>query len=384
MHDPHTRHYAGVHFPAYLDNGGADPVFHPPVPPAADTAAAAPAPVAAPAADARPGFHAAMDRLCRGLLGAGVRDIDFPGGAYRNTCRLHLTDGRVVMASRRATAARARLEERVLHHLHRAGAPVPAPLAFNGLVLLQEALPGQRLSEALRDADRGTARAALSGALHSLAELHRIASRAGLDQAVPPIGAQPDWLVTLLDRPAVIGAHLGLPCPPYDTTAAWDLLYLLQPRFVKWDARPGNAMRDGSGAVRWFDWEHCGARHRLDDMVWLLCDEAVPDDCEDLEEELIATHLDAFRDGRPPEEAHEYLRLYGVLHSCVRLGRLLDAAQHGGWPQADEVLARPYPGAARAEAQRLCRRAARWARQGTIMAPLSDWFTALTERLEAL
>ncbi len=375
-----SRQYPGVDFPAYLDSGRPDVPFWPPLPaglsavPGADTT---PIPSSLPADTLRPRYVAELARVCARLLGSTVTAVRWPGGPWHGSCRLTLADGREVIASRRDVAGRARLEAFVLARLRAQGAPVPEPLAFNGLILIQSALPGRRLSDALQD---GEPWQPLAAAVESLARVHRCADRAGLAAQVPVLGEHPDWLIALLDRPSVLGAWLGLSTPPLPAEPLFDLLQLVRPRFVKWDARPGNAMLDPDGRVAWFDWEHCGARDPLDDLVWLLCDESLPEGAEDTEDALIAEWLPAFAPERPAEEAHAYLRAQGVLHCCVRLGRLLDVRGEGDWETADRALDKP-PGTCRRSVTRLCRRGARWADRNRWLAGLADWFEAVERRL---
>lgn len=67
-----------------------------------------------------------------------------------------------------------------------------------------------------------------------------------------------------------MGNHFNIPAPAIPAAQIFDLLTLLKPRFVKWDARPGNAMVNEEGQVHWFDWEHCCARNRLRDHLSTL------------------------------------------------------------------------------------------------------------------
>lgn len=391
QHQP--RHYDTVHFPAYLDSGQSDVALSPALfsLPAGAREMDAPSPpeateISAPPAQdpTRPWLVSAYSRICDDMLGVGVRHAEFPGGDHRASCRLVLADGRRVIASRRETAGRAQLEHAVLTHLHSHNAPVPGVIGFNGLVLLQQDLPGTKLATLLDGASEADFEKHLGAALDSLTAIHRIAETTGLDRAVPIIGSHPDWLLALLDRTAVIGGYLGIPCPFLPVDALFDLLEVLKPRFVKWDARPGNAMIAPNGEACWFDWEHCGARNRLDDMAWLLCDESLPSDHPEAEERLIDRYLPLFADGRSTEEAHCYLRVYGVLHFCVRLGRLLDACGNGGWEQADAALEKSTPGASRAEALRLVTRAQRWAERTDYTRMLSGWFADVAQRLQTV
>jgi hypothetical protein len=394
MNNNDSRHYPTVEFPEYLDNGSSDialPNSHLLDAPVTRSSATKTNGLSISArylrgseSSDRPRLLSGYSRVCETLLGVPAVEIEFPGGAYRYSCRLKLADGRSIIATRRDAQGRALLEARVLHHLHHHLALVPEPLGFNGVVLLQQDLPGERLPDLLRQADASAVEKTLGNALASLADLHRKAEMAGLDDAVPVMGLHPDWLISLLDRPAVIGGFFGIPSPPVPIDAFFDLLVVLQPRFLKWDARPGNAVVDESGRVSWFDWEHCCARNRLDDMVWLLCDESVPANCPEAEERLVEAYLPLFADGRNPEEAHLYLRVFGILHLCVRLGRILHVKGTGTWAEADRSLEKRESPATLRESQRLCSRAAYWSEKTEYTSVLASWFREIGGRLEEM
>ena len=134
----------------------------------------------------------------------------------------------------------------------------------------------------------------------------------------------------------------------------------------------------------WFDWEHCGARNRLDDLIWLLCDESVPF-CTETEQALLAEYLPLFADGLPLEAAYRYAYVAGVLHCTARLGLILHKQQgEEGWWDRQEILDYDYIGVTLPQAQQLCARAADWARREPLVAGLAPWFAALAARIEAL
>ena len=174
-----------------------------------------------------------------------------------------------------------------------------------------------------------------------------------------------------------------MPAPPLDEPALVELIAIDRPEFIKWDARPGNAIARGDGAVAWFDWEHCGARNRLDDVAWLLGDEYTPD-LPAAEDRLLAGYLGALEEPWPVERAREYLWTYGSLHACVRLGLILYNRGEGPWWDAGYCLERDKVGVTLEAAERLCGRAARWAAGTHLLAPLGPWFEAMGARLDRL
>jgi hypothetical protein len=318
--------------------------------------------------------------ICKQLLDQTAIRLDFPGGRHRASFRLILENGKSVIATRRADASRSYYESLVMRRLENCHAPTPKHYAYNGLVMIQEDLHGTRLSDALRNCTSEEHYSFLmEQALSSLLEIHHIAAKEGLAHAVPVLGCEPDWLIGLIDRTALIGNYLNIPCPTVPVNQLFNCLYLLKPSFVKWDSRPGNAMLDSDNNIKWFDWEHCCARNPIDDMAWLLCDDAVPN-YENAEESLIDKFLPAFADGRNLDDARTYLEVFGVHHTCVRLGRLLDAKGSDSWEVYDNSL-EVEAGLQLHTAISLCRRAAFWAKKNKMTRMLQDWFLEIESNL---
>ncbi|MDG2268935.1 MAG: phosphotransferase, partial [Alphaproteobacteria bacterium] len=208
------------------------------------------------------------------LLGRKAINVDWPASRSRRSVRVEFADGSVI-ATRRKRPERSQLEAFVMKTLHENGAAVPAFLAYDGDWLMQEYIEGQRLPHVFAGSDDGMSRTVLTTAAQELAEIHRIAARTGLDQKVVRLSVKEDWVARLIETPARIGEAIGVESPHLDTAAISRLVQAGAPSFVKWDARPGNAMMRPDGSVVWFDWEHCGARNALDDFAWLLADEYV-------------------------------------------------------------------------------------------------------------
>ncbi|MFQ5784213.1 MAG: phosphotransferase family protein [Alphaproteobacteria bacterium] len=321
-------------------------------------------------------------QVCQSLLGVWVREIDRPGGSSRRSVRVHTDDGSLIV-TRRSNPKRASLEAAVLEALHGHGAPVPRVLAFDGVWLVQEDLGGRRLSQALAGADPAQGDAWLAAALESLARTHRAGTAAGLERRVVTLGGGRGWRAELAAMPARLANHLDLPAPPLAEQELIDLLGVGEPRFIKWDARPGNAIACDDGTIAWFDWEHCGARNRLDDAAWLLGDEYAADRPE-TEEALLAQYLPDFADGREVQAAAAYLAAYGTFHMCVRLSLILKQKGEGAWWNADYCLARDKVGVTPDAARKICRRAGRWASRSSLTEALTTWFETLEQRIVSL
>ncbi|MBI4182481.1 MAG: phosphotransferase [Proteobacteria bacterium] len=289
-----------------------------------------------------------------------------------------LIGGRSVIATRRRTPQRAELEAQVLRALRGQGAPVPAVLAYDGDWLIQEDLGRRRLSQALAAAAPGEGERWLDTALAGLAATQRAGRAAGLARRVVVIGARPDWIRTLIGGPERLAGHLGLPAPALDAEALGAALAVRAPRFIKWDARPGNAIAGDDGRLSWFDFEHCGCRNPLDDLAWLLGDEYVPD-WPEAEARLLGKWLPGF--APEPRAGLEYLMTFGVFHMCVRLALILSNKGEDPWWDWDYCLAGDKVGVVREAAVRTAGRAARWAAAAPLAAVLSPWLEAVGRRL---
>lgn len=327
-------------------------------------------------------FVSNLSLICESILGQKVVDINFPGGESRSACRLFLANGNSVIATRRADHGRTLLEHKVLTALTPFTDRIPKVTAFNGVVLIQENLTGTRLSESIREAPEDLYETLFSEALDSIIEIHQASEQAGLDSAVPLLGCDNRWLNGFIDQLDIIGKYLEIPCPNLPFDEIFDLLTIMRPRFIKWDSRPGNAMVDSNGKISWFDWEHCCARNRLDDVVWLLCDDITPYH-PDAENRLINTYLPCFTDGAGLEQAHAYLRMFGILHMSVRLGGILSEKGMQPWMRAGNkefnLVEDPL-----VQAKRLCSRAADWAKKSICPNSLSYWFLEVSQRLRKL
>ncbi len=322
---------------------------------------------------------------CASLIGIEPVRIEYPGGASRCSVRAVAANGTYIVTHRRS-APRAAREAGVLRELRAAGAPVPAVLAFDGEWLIQEDLGGRRLSAVLGGADVRFAGNWAARAAAGLLLCQRAADNAGLAQRVAPIGATPEWIAGMLSAPGRVAAQLDLPDPDLAALITPEQLAPRRYSFVKWDARPGNALLVEGGAdeggVGWVDWEHCGARDALDDLAWLLCDEYMPDDAA-LEAALLKRFLPLFalQSNRTPEDALVYLSRFGSLHSCVRLSLILKNRGDGPWWNPEVCERTDRVGVTAQGAQRLCTRGARWSRRWPGGERMAQFFLDADKRL---
>jgi len=321
----------------------------------------------------RPKFDSKLAAICEDLIGIPVESMEFPGGRSRKSIRLLLKKGDPVYVSIPSKVVRADVETRVLKTVFRAGGNVPEFLGGNGQrLLIQQEIPGIRLSQAIDGSSDKEVLLHLDNALQSLSSIQKAGSKHGLD-AMSPLGNTHKWIIGLLDRPAVLGKYFEIDAPRPDLRALESLLAIRKPRFIKWDARPGNAITKNNDEVFWIDWEHSGTRNRLDDMVWLLADEFVPD-LPEVEASLLGKYLPSFCDDLSLDRARKYFFAFGVFHLTVRMGLIFKYKKGGSWGSHEKCLKYDKAGVTLKCAVRICRRGARWAAENPETLVLSQWF----------
>ena len=321
--------------------------------------------------------------VCRRLLGVEPTGLDYPGGRSRKSVRVQLP-GRNVIVSRRRHLARADLEMNVLKALSAESAPVPEVLASEGRWLIQEDLGGRRLSEVLASSSPEDAHLWIERAIDSMSMLHRAGRAAGLHRQVASLGTTNEWLHGFAEAPQRLGEWLQVRPPALNVEAIANLLRPRKLTLIKWDARPGNAVaREEHEAVAWFDWEHCGCRHPLDDIAWLLGDDHMPDGQHE-ERAFLERHVRQFADGMTPQEAVSYFGCFGSLHICMRLGLILWNKGKGDWWDPAYCLEFDKVGVTQDAALRMCGRGARWSELCAETEPLADWFHQISERIAKL
>jgi hypothetical protein len=235
----------------------------------------------------------------------------------------------------------------------------------------------------MADAGRDDVERALDAALAALARCHEAGRAAGLGKGAATLGAATDWRATFATMPGRIGDATGVAPPAIDSARLADGVLPRTVAFVKWDARPGNAIVRDTGRVAWFDWEHAGVRSPLDDVAWLLGDEYVGD-LPGIEHALLARHLAAFAGDLDDDAARDYLMTVLCLHACVRLALILSyRLRDGRWWDRRQTIREDRVGVDIGYALTLCAKAGRWARETRLTRPLSPWFADVAERIRA-
>lgn len=320
--------------------------------------------------------------ICSSLLNADMDEIEFPGGSSRESVRATI-GGKGLIVTHRKNLQRAQLESGVLKILNQHNAPVPHLIASKNNYLIQQDVGRHRLSERLRSANEQEVPRLLGASLESLCTIHEIGKQSDALQSIVVLGQKLRWLQTFVGSAERLGAQLKISAPTLQFDKLVKMLEIEHPTLIKWDARPGNAIVHESGKVIWIDWEHCGKRHPLDDVAWLLTDEYTPD-IEAVENQLISKIIPSFANGFSEQRALEYLAVYGTLHSCIRLGLILRYHAEKGWWDYDYCLKFDKVGVVQELAQRVARRAARWAQRSELTKDLSPWFDDVLHKLSKI
>ncbi len=320
--------------------------------------------------------------VCRELLGADVTSVSRLGGSSRNVWRVNLAGDSSVIAAHRNQPNRALLEQNILHRLHGYEGCLPHLLCVQGPWIIQSDLGTDRLSKCMAQGEKAGDKVLLIEALESLHKIQSIGAKLKLRDHVSPIGRRSGWNKNLLLAPNRLARLGGFDDPAYDMQTADDIISRCRSMFIKWDARPGNAILKADGKVAWFDFEHCGLRDPLDDLAWFLGDEYVPDHSE-VEQELIDGFVEKFAGDLGEKSARTYLSVFGTLHMCIRLELILRRKKDGPWWSYQSCLNKDTVGATRLQFLELTKKATRWAAQHPSTSPLSPWLIEFGETMVA-
>lgn len=306
------------------------------------------------------------------VFGRAPDRIDWPGGRDRKTFVAVLGEQQVVF-SRRNGPERARLEATILDRLGPAGLS-PALVKLHGEWVVQSHIPGLRLAQHL--ATRPEREQAVVASARSLGHCQQLVEFGGLSREMPEIGKRPGWTRDFLLTPSRLAQENGWPLPNLDLDRLQTLLSSPPKTFVKWDARPGNALvHEASGRLVWIDWEHAGRRVAADDLCWLVCDEWFPSDAS-LEDSAIAA-FDNVQSRPLTYPSGRYVRTFGVFHMFVRASLMLRQLGRRGWGDDARQMRFDRIGSSPARLANLCDRGERWARMTPDTAVLGDLFSRM-------
>lgn len=329
----------------------------------------------APVADSR---LVELDEIALTIFGRAPHNISYPGGTSRNTVRVHMGDGEYIF-SKRGKRGSARIEGIVLRRLSDTGL-VPKLKAQVGEWVVQECMAGERLPLYLDRRTCEVERSAVVGnALESLLTIKEAAQSAGLERWLPTIGADPSWMRARIDVVHKLSAECAVASPSIDRDKLAEVLAGERNDFMKFDARPGNALYTG-GRVAWIDWEDCGFGHSVEDLAFVLGDEwtALSPESED---DLIEIYLPRFSNIPSLAEAYRHFLIYGTFHMVTRLRMAFSLFQQShGWWDRGACLRGDKVGNTSIEVTRLCDRIVRWSSLLPELRGLMPWVSEIQSK----
>ena len=203
------------------------------------------------------------------------------------------------------------------------------------------------------------------------------AQEIGLGKLVKAICSKQNWREERLSSLDVIAKLSGLSTPEMDRQKIFKVLEIKPLSFIKWDARAGNAIFRNDRGTCWFDWVHCGRRAGIDDLVWFLSDEWLnlePDD----ELHIIDKFINYFNRREVCVPLENYLRVFGTIHMCGRLSKILELQQEQfSWIDSNKCLTHDLMGVTAQETNWLILKATRWADYDSLTKPLVAWLNNL-------
>lgn len=262
-----------------------------------------------------------------------VLQITAPGGRTRTSFRVFFKSGSIIVTQRRDPAVQD-LECHLLQALDGQCGAVPRYLGRSGTLMFQSDAGSERLNRHINSVPADQRPAVARLAVQGILDMHRSARRINLARRLPTRGLRSypdDDLIAMVQNAA---HNLGMPVADFDP-AALDPAFRAEPlNFVKWDCRSGNAARDASGTLRWFDFEEAHRAQGPEDFAWLVADESwplrmdqtldivrallTPDDCADTDTGAFMTYLDQF------SALHALRRIRLILHEVTRANRWHD------------------------------------------------------------
>ena len=302
------------------------------------------------------------------LFGQRVERVSAPGGSGRASFRVHLPD-RMVIATLRPNFRRTHLEAFVLRRLEGQCDLQPRCLGVDGEIMFQSDVGGRRLNMEIALAEPGQRLDLAAEAVASILRIQAAGRAAGLQDAIPHLGQNRDWVENLARGPEMLADYSEGRIMGLEQAALCAALDYPGRQFVKWDCRSGNAAIGGDGVLRWFDFEYCGARHGAEDLAWLIGDEAWTVSPQDMER-IVRDGFDPAC-GVPLEDYMGYLSLYLTFHCAQRLGLIVKEARKRGWLSKAKVRKYDDAGVHPEFAMQICRVGRHFADRNRLTAPIA-------------
>ncbi|MGJ8560296.1 MAG: hypothetical protein ACSHX3_08680 [Litorimonas sp.] len=312
-----------------------------------------------------------IEQVTDRIFGARPTRVAIPGGKSRPVYIIEI-EGRPYVVAKRSNKYDAKVEAAVLKGLTTSDL-VPGFIGKHGRWIAQEFIPGKRLPVLIDEAKNEVERKTLAElGIKSLLAIQHAADAARLRRSVPRLGVVKGWVEGRIHKVDEISEALAINPPSLNRTAIAQIYDVSQTDFVKWDARPGNALVDGPN-VRWFDWEDCGRRNRIDDLVCFMADEWTNLDA-DTEDALIKDYLPSFSRALGAEWSERYFYVAGCLQILYRLSLATNYYHRDGeWWDRKYCLDGDKVGVTAQEVGRLTRRLERWSQRVEIMLPFCSW-----------
>ena len=269
------------------------------------------------------------------FFGQRVMKMAAPGGKARDSYRVHFDD-RSIIVTYRESSGRTRLEARVLQALSPICPEVPQFLGCENNFLYQGDVGDIRLSQQVHNMDPSARPQLAAKAVTAIFRIQNAARHAPELNDLPHLGAEPEWVASLVDSIDKLAVFLRQGAPEFDRVSVCERLSQPSAQFVKWDCRAGNAAVDPAGKVSWFDFEYCGRRHGAEDLAWLIGDEIWP-----VEPQVM---FDIVNDAFDPATGHardaylDYLGLYTTFHAIQRVLLVIREVKRRGWSTQDRAL----------------------------------------------
>lgn len=318
-----------------------------------------------------------VSELSQKVFGKLPNRVAFPGGKTRAAFIADMGDKRYVFA-KRENAKDAQLEGIILRNLGATGHVPKLKSVMNDWVV-QEFIAGIRLPVLIDQTEDMKVREDLvSNSLESLVHIHEAAHDVNLQHRMPKVGTADNWLWNRTGAAKRISRSIGIKPPELDRERLVKLMDVKRDEFVKWDARPGNAMVSETGVI-WFDWEDCGRSKALDDLAFVLCDEWTALDA-DAETRLKDRYFPLFNKTLSYDQGFEYLHLFGITHMVLRLRMAQKLfARKDEWWDREYCLQGDKVGVTATEFTRLIHRGKRWAEHTNEWKSLIPWLDRLSD-----
>jgi hypothetical protein len=302
-----------------------------------------------------------------------VLKVTAPGSEGRSSFRLHLSD-REVIATLRPNFRRTHLEAFVLQSLSRTCDDVPRCLGVVGEIMFQADVGRRRLNQEIVRHDKAGQADLAAQAISGIFRFHSASRKTTLDEMLPHLGANEDWVNNFVHAVDALQAYSGGVPDRFDRNAACAAIAQPGAQFVKWDCRSGNAAVGADERLRWFDFEYAGMRHGAEDFAWLIGDEAWPL----APDEMVDIMIDCYDPGCGHEIADylEYLSVYLTFHCVQRLKLITKEAKKRGWLSKQRVRKYDDAGVHPEFGVQICDVGRYFSAQSRITAPLSRNFEA--------